>query len=118
MILTIENNLLEFLRLYLNASDETRDLVDYLLAYKPRAIKAEEPVVEPENRSSEGGARIYENVKRLCEKKRMSIRALEQCASLGNGTIGKWSESTPTIETLYMVAEVLGTTIDNLVYGD
>lgn len=61
---------------------------------------------------------IYENVKALCDKKGMSIRALEQKAGIANGTIGKWREFVPTVETIGKVAAVLHVSIDYLVKGN
>ena len=58
---------------------------------------------------------IYKNIKSLCEKKNMSICALEKKAGLANGTIGKWKESSPTIDNVQSVAKVLGVKISKLI---
>ncbi len=47
----------------------------------------------------------------------MSIKALEQAVGLGNGTVGKWRTSTPTLRNLIAVAHVLGVTMDSLLQG-
>ena len=49
-------------------------------------------------------------------KKGLTITALEQKAGIANGAIGKWflHGSTPNVETLKKVADVLGCRIDNL----
>lgn len=61
---------------------------------------------------------IYENIKDLCEKKNISIRALEQKAGIGNGTIGKWKSSNPNVDNLAKVARVLGVSISRLIKSD
>jgi len=58
---------------------------------------------------------IYENVKRLCDKLGIPIYQLEARAGLGNGTIGRWKEQNPKIQTLKKVADVLGVTVDSLI---
>lgn len=57
---------------------------------------------------------IFENVRRLCDKNGISICALESATELGNGTIGKWKNSSPRLETLKRVAEYFGVTVDEL----
>ncbi len=60
---------------------------------------------------------IYENIKEVCDKKKISISALEKKAGIGNGTIGKWKEekSGPKVETLLKIAEVLGVSVGRLI---
>lgn len=57
---------------------------------------------------------IYENVKALCEKKNLSISALEKKANLGNGVIRGWKTSSPTVANLQAVAKVLNVKVDKL----
>ena len=59
---------------------------------------------------------IYENVKRLCEKNKTSIWALEKACGIGNGTIGKWADgdTNPRIGTLKKIADYFGITVDEL----
>jgi transcriptional regulator with XRE-family HTH domain len=57
---------------------------------------------------------IYENIKELCETKKLSIHALEQKAGIGNGTIGRWKNSSPQIDTLAKVAAVLNVSVSRL----
>lgn len=47
---------------------------------------------------------IYENIKRICDSKKISIRKLEQTLGFANGTIAKWQQSSPTVENLQKVA--------------
>ena len=59
---------------------------------------------------------IYENIKNICEKRSISISALEEKAGLGNGTIGKWKSGdvSPTIDSLCAVANALGIAVTKL----
>ena len=59
---------------------------------------------------------IYDNVKRLCEKNKTSIWALEKACGIGNGTIGKWADgdANPRIGTLKKIADYFGITVDEL----
>lgn len=61
---------------------------------------------------------IYENVRRLANKKDMSICKLERNAGLQNGTIGKWRTSSPNVSSIKAVADVLGVTVDVLIRED
>lgn len=57
---------------------------------------------------------IYENVKKLCDEKGLSIMALEKEAGLSNGTVGGWRTSTPTAVSLQKVACILGVSMEEL----
>ena len=63
---------------------------------------------------------IYDNVKRLCEKNKTSIWALEKACGIGNGTIGKWAgrEADPSISVLQKIANQFGVTVDDLLRQD
>lgn len=63
---------------------------------------------------------IYENVKRLCEKNKTSIWALEKACGIGNGTIGKWAgrEADPSISVLQKIANQFSVTVDDLLRQD
>lgn len=50
---------------------------------------------------------IYEKVKELADKKKLSIYALEKAAGLKNGAISKWRESDPQLSSIAAVAKVL-----------
>lgn len=67
-----------------------------------------------ENYRKENKGLILDNVKKFCDKKGMSISAVEKQAELSNGTIRKWNISNPRIGNLLAVAKVLGVTIDEL----
>lgn len=61
---------------------------------------------------------ILENIKRLCKERNTSIFALEKALGIGNGVIGKWSKSSPTVEKLAAVADYFGVTVDELLQTD
>ncbi len=56
---------------------------------------------------------IYEIIKAVCEKEKISIAELERRAGLGNGAIGKWSDDKvkPNFESLEKVAAALGVSV-------
>lgn len=57
---------------------------------------------------------IYNNIKKFCAEKRISISQLEKEAGLGNGTISGWKESMPRIDNLQAVAKVLKVKVEKL----
>lgn len=50
---------------------------------------------------------IYDKIKEVCKEKGISIASVEKKAGLGNGAITKWNNSSPTIDNLKAVADVL-----------
>ena len=57
---------------------------------------------------------IFNNIKKLCTEKKISISQLEKEAGLGNGTISGWKESMPRIDSLQAVANVLKVKMEKL----
>ena len=57
---------------------------------------------------------IYDTVKALADKRKISIAELERKAKLGNGTIGGWKESSPNLESLNKVAKALDVNVTTL----
>lgn len=57
---------------------------------------------------------IYENIKRLCEERGMSIAALEKECGLGNATIRGWIVSSPRVDRLKLVSDFFNVSIDEL----
>ena len=57
---------------------------------------------------------VYENVKKMCDKKGITIAQLERESGLPNGTIGKWRKFNPTAKSLQAVAKVLKTKMETL----
>ena len=60
---------------------------------------------------------IYENIKKLCKIKGMTISSLESAANLSNGAISKWKNKMPQADNLYNVAKILGTSIEFILTG-
>lgn len=61
---------------------------------------------------------IYENIKKMCDIKGMTISGLESAAHLSNGAISKWKSKMPQVDNLYSVSKVLGTSIESILTGD
>jgi transcriptional regulator with XRE-family HTH domain len=70
--------------------------------------------------SKKGGnfLNIYENIKKLCKIKGMTISSLESAANLSNGAISKWKNKMPQADNLYNVAKILGTSIEFILTGN
>lgn len=60
---------------------------------------------------------IFENIVSRANKKGWSISELEKLSGLGNGTIGKWKTSKPSISSLEKVAEKLEVNVTTLLKG-
>lgn len=58
---------------------------------------------------------MYQRIYDLCVKKGISVPALEAKIGLGNGTISKWKESSPSVDNLKKVANFFGVSLDYLV---
>ena len=61
---------------------------------------------------------LLTNIRRLCKEKGISISKLEQATGISNGTIGRWGESSPTVENVRKVAEFFDTTVDALIHEE
>lgn len=61
---------------------------------------------------------IYDKVKSLCEKQGISIRECELRAGLGNGVIAGWKESSPRLDKIQSVANVLGVPLTEITERD
>lgn len=60
---------------------------------------------------------IYENLNRIREERRLSIRKVEIGAGLSIGSIDKWKTSIPGIDKLSKVADFLGVPVTELLVG-
>ena len=58
---------------------------------------------------------VYENIKDICDKRKISICQLEKNAGLKNGTIGKWRDHSPNLKNLEKVASTLNVTVNRLI---
>ncbi len=57
---------------------------------------------------------MLERIAELCREKKISILELERRAGLKNRTIYKWDQSMPSADKVKSVADVLGTTMEEL----
>lgn len=57
---------------------------------------------------------IVENIKRLCNERKTKISELESAVGLGKNTVYKWSECSPSVSKLKLVADFFGCTVDEL----
>lgn len=57
---------------------------------------------------------IYDNVKRVCDEKGISVGKLEKELDLSNGSVCKWNENEPGIRKVQKVADYLRVTIEEL----
>lgn len=58
---------------------------------------------------------LYQKISKICKEKRISINELEEKAGLSTGSIYKWNTVSPTVKNLKKVADVLGTTVGELI---
>lgn len=57
---------------------------------------------------------LYDNVKRICEEKGISVGKMEKDLELSNSSICKWKESEPGVRKVQKVADYLGVSIETL----
>ena len=57
---------------------------------------------------------LYDNVKKICEEKGISVGKIEKDLQLSNGSICKWNENEPGIRKVQKVANYLGVSIEEL----
>lgn len=57
---------------------------------------------------------VFENISHYAEKRNVSIAELEKRSGLGNGTIGKWKNSKPSLNALEKVAKELSVKVSTL----
>lgn len=57
---------------------------------------------------------IYAKIQDLCKAKGTSVAKLEKELGIGNGTIGRWDKSSPTVLRLKLVADYFGVSLDEL----
>lgn len=52
--------------------------------------------------------RLFDVIKKHSEDLGCSVASIERRAGIGNGTIGRWNTSSPSIESLEKVSGVIG----------
>ncbi len=58
---------------------------------------------------------LLDHICSLCKEKNVSIARLERETGIGNGTIGRWDVSSPSVKNVKAVADYFGVTVDYLV---
>lgn len=58
---------------------------------------------------------LLKNITQLCKQKGISIAKLERETGISNGTIGRWNESSPSVDNVRKVANYFGCSIDELI---
>ena len=61
---------------------------------------------------------MVENIKALCKKEDITFAELERSVGLGNGTVARWDEKSPSIVRVKAVADYFGVTVDELLSND
>lgn len=61
---------------------------------------------------------VYKKIVALCEKKGISIARLEKEIGLGNGTVARWANSSPSVDNAKKVADFFEVTLDYLIAND
>jgi len=61
---------------------------------------------------------VLDFINKLCEQNSTTFAQLEKELGFGNGTIRKWSESSPGIDKILKVADRFGVSVDYLIKGD
>ncbi len=57
---------------------------------------------------------ILKNIRRRCEEKNITIKALETATGIGNGVIARWENGRPRVDLLKRVADYFDCTVDDL----
>lgn len=57
---------------------------------------------------------LYEKIKFLADRQKISIRRLEENLGYGNGTIRRWEKQTPGVDKIQRVADYFGVSVDYL----
>ncbi len=60
---------------------------------------------------------VYDNVKALANERNLTIKAIEDTCGLANGSISKWTQSTPKADILYRVAKFFDEPIEYFLTG-
>ena len=58
---------------------------------------------------------IYQKIKKLAKEEGISIASLEKKLNIGNGTIRRWNEASPTLENISKIAKYFDISIDYFV---
>lgn len=57
---------------------------------------------------------LYDNVKAICDEKKISVGKMEKDLEFSNGSVCKWNENEPGVRKVQRVADYLGVPIEEL----
>lgn len=57
---------------------------------------------------------LYDNVKAICDEKKISVGKMERDLEFSNGSVCKWNENEPGVRKVQKVADYLGVPIEKL----
>lgn len=57
---------------------------------------------------------IFENIRKRCKARGVSINAVEEAAGIGKNVIYKWQKGQPSLKSLKAVASYFDCTVDDL----
>ncbi len=61
---------------------------------------------------------IYDNVKRICGQKGITISQMEKDLGFPRSSVCKWNDNEPGVTKVQKTADYLGTTIEELLTGE
>ena len=61
---------------------------------------------------------LYDNVKAICDEKKISVGKMEKDLEFSNGSVCKWNENEPGVRKVQKVADYLGVPIEELLKED
>lgn len=61
---------------------------------------------------------LYDNVKAICDEKKISVGKMEKDLEFSNGSVCKWNENEPGVRKVQKVADYLGVPIEELLRED
>lgn len=60
---------------------------------------------------------LYNNMKRICHEKKISVSKIESELEFSRGSICKWNDNIPSVDKVKKVADYLGVDINELIGG-
>lgn len=61
---------------------------------------------------------MLENIKAMCKERGISLMELEKSCGIGQRSIYRWDESTPSVDKVKLVSDFFGVTIEELLEND
>lgn len=60
---------------------------------------------------------MYARIRELSKARKIPIKRIEEQCGLSKGAISKWDTNSPRVKSVAKVADLLGTTVDDLLKG-